>query len=233
MPISRLNEHRDVQAVAKRVMHDLANTITTSDCERSIAARASEMLAEHGIRETWYYDCPALVLLGSRSTLSASGSTYVPAEEPVGDFNLVTVDLSPVQNGIWGDCARSFFIENGAARLLPSSIEFLAGLQAEQALHAAMRGVVTPNTTFEELFQFANAHIQLLGFENLDFQGNVGHSIESSRADRRYIELGNKQTLGMAALFTFEPHIRRKGGHWGFKHENIYYFDEHGCANEL
>jgi len=29
--------------------------------------------------------------------------------------------------------------------------------------------------------------------------------------------------LSDASYFTFEPHIRRKAGVWGFKHENIYF----------
>jgi hypothetical protein len=63
----------------------------------------------------------------------------------------------------------------------------------------------------------------------LDFLGNIGHSIELTPADRRYIETGNEQRLGNVRLFTFEPHIRTVGGAWGFKHENIYYFS----GNEL
>jgi hypothetical protein len=59
-----------------------------------------------------------------------------------------------------------------------------------------MQRFVTPRTSFEELFTFANAEIHRHGFENLDFLGNVGHSIESSRETRRYIEAGNKQLLG-------------------------------------
>jgi hypothetical protein len=83
---------------------------------------------------------------------------------------------------------------------------------------------VTPATTFEELYEFANARIQSLGFENLDFLRNLGHSIATRRSERRYIEEGNREKLGTVEMFTFEPHIRAVGGAWGFKHEDVYCF---------
>ena len=64
-----------------------------------------------------------------------------------------------------------------------------------------------------------------MGYENLDFNSNLGHSIENQLDDRRYIEANNKTLLGDCNMFTFEPHICRTNGTWGFKLENIYYFE--------
>lgn len=227
------SEHQAVQAMAKAVLAELGPTIEPTDSESTIAERATAMLASRGITDTWYYNCPAFVLLGSRSCISVSGREYVPSKEAVGLSNLVTVDLSPMRGGIWGDCARSFFIENGSWTLSPQSDEFVLGARIQAELHEGMQRFVTPRTSFQELFHFANAEIERLGFENLDFLGNVGHSIESTREARRYIEQGNEQLLEDAGLFTFEPHIRRRGSCWGFKHENIYYFTGNGRAVEL
>src|SRR5690349_20681993 len=95
-----LAEHRAVQRIARQVLADLAPTICASDTEFAIAQRAVASLRSRGIMETWYHNCPALVLLGSRSCLSISGRDYVPAQEPVGrETNLVTVDLSPMRAG--------------------------------------------------------------------------------------------------------------------------------------
>ena len=90
-----------------------------------------------------------------------------------------------------------------------------------------------PDVTFEELYRFGNEQIRASGFQNLDFLGNLGHSIEKQREDRCYIEEGNSCRLGDVSLFTFEPHIREKNGKWGFKHENIYYFNRAGQLEEL
>lgn len=233
LPAVASAEHAKVQGIAKRVLVDLAATVTTRDTERSIAARAIDMLAAHGVRDTWYYDCPALVLLGSRSCLSVSGRDYVPADEPVGDVNVVTVDLSPASGDLWGDCARSFFIEDSRVTDQPQRDDFRAGREAEHRLHEAMQTFTRPATTFGELYAFGNAEIGRHGYENLDYRGNLGHSIETKLADRRYIERGNDDPLGAAGFFTFEPHIRRKGEGWGFKHEDIYYFDASGRLNVL
>ena len=96
-----------------------------------------------------------------------------------------------------------------------------------------MLDFVTLTTTFEELYRFANGLIASQGFENLDFLGNLGHSIAEKLEDRVYIESGNRMKLSDVGYFTFEPHVREVGGKWGFKHENIYYCGSDGRAKEL
>lgn len=91
----------------------------------------------------------------------------------------------------------------------------------------------TRKTSFEALHCFANDMIRKNGFENLDFLGNLGHSIEKDKTARRYIDKGNRLPLSSVHSFTFEPHIRTQNGKWGFKHENIYYFDDAGKVKEL
>lgn len=222
-----------VQAAAKSVLAELVNYITPGSTETSIAQNAADMLTQAGYPDTWYYNCPAFVLLGSRSSASVSGRDYVPDKEKVGLQNLVTVDLSPRSGNIWGDCARSFFVEGGVCRSLPIGEEFTRGYETEKSLHEIMLQFVNPETTFNELYELANASIIDAGFENLDFLGNAGHSICERREQRIYIEAGNNRRLGEVSCFTFEPHIRLRTGKGGYKHENIYYFDESGKPREL
>lgn len=165
-----------------------------------------------------------LVLLGSRSCLSVSGRDYVPADEAAGDHNLITVDLSPVLGGRWGDCARSFVLEDGRVTAHPRTPEFAQGLATQRALHEHFL-TMTPDRTFEAVAAELNGLITRLGYENLDFLGNLGHSIVSRREDRIYLEAGNSTRLAEVEYFTFEPHIRRVGEPWGFKHEEIYCFE--------
>lgn len=70
-----------------------------------------------------------------------------------------------------------------------------------------------------------NTRIISEDFINLDFLGNLGHSIEKRSEDRIYIEKGNRTRLGDIPYFTFEPHISRLGSIFGYKWENIYYFE--------
>ena len=70
------------------------------------------------------------------------------------------------------------------------------------------------------------------GFINLDLMGNLGHSIVKNKNDRVYTEKGNTQMISDIKYFTFEPHISIPGSKYGYKKENIYYF-ENGKLLEL
>ena len=87
---------------------------------------------------------------------------------------------------------------------------------------------ISPGMTFEELYYQMNDFIRKEGYINLDFMGNLGHSIVRKKEDRIYIEKGNRTRHGDVQLFTFEPHISVSGSKYGYKMENIYYFDKGG-----
>lgn len=132
-----------------------------------------------------------------------------------------------------GDCARTFFLENGIVTNEPQLPEFALGQAAQRSLHASLLTFATANTTFDQLWQFAWDEVQTLQFTTLDFLGNFGHTIETSLDRRSYIEAGNQRRLGDTQLFTFEPHIKPIHGTWGFKHEEIYHFDDAGHLRML
>ena len=222
-----------VQAKAKRVLGQITERISSRSTEKEISNTCIELLAEEGILETLYYQVPALVLLGSRSCLSISGRDYEPSEEVAGENNLVTIDLSPLTDQYWGDCARSFVLEKGAVTKDPKDEELEQGQVIQDRLHQHFTEVLKPDSSFEDVFEEMNSMIEKLGYRNLDFLGNVGHSIVMKRDDRIYFEKGNKTRLKEVGYFTFEPHICRKSGKWGFKHENIYYFDKMGKVSAL
>ncbi|PQO37678.1 M24 family metallopeptidase [Bremerella cremea] len=228
-----MNDHRHVQAIAKSVLEDLAATIQPADTERTIAKRCVDRLHDAGITQTWYYDCPAYVLLGSRSCLSISGRDYVPADEVVGETNVVTVDLSPLYQEAWGDCARSFYVEEGNASLMPTRAEFVRGDQLLRKLHVFACERVHTEMTFEELHSLLAEAVVTHQFESIDFLGNFGHSIEKCLTDRKYIEAGNASRLSDVPYFTIEPHIRELGGNWGYKWEEIYTFGTDGRIHAI
>lgn len=95
----------------------------------------------------------------------------------------------------------------------------------EEALHNELRRFVTPDITFEQLYYYMNDYIRNNGYINLDFLGNLGHSIVKDKNDRIYIEKGNKKKLSEVDYFTFEPHITTKNSLYGYKKENIYFFE--------
>ena len=230
--IEKLEEYKKVQGIAKRVLEEIKDFITAEKSEKEIAEKCKLLFEDHGIKETWYYNCPALVLLGSRSCLSESGKNYNASEEKVGKENLVTIDLSPLLNKIWGDCSRSFVVEDGKVKSEGEikNKDFIEGLKIEKALHEQFKSFVKPGKTFEEIFIKMNEMIKSYGYENLDFNKNVGHTIETEREKRIYFEKGNEAKIENNMLFTFEPHIRKAGDRYGFKMENIYYFAENSVV---
>jgi Xaa-Pro aminopeptidase len=234
MPTSnQISEHRKAQDAAKSVLERLPEVITARDTEQSIANKAHEMLRELGYPDTWYYHCPALVLLGSRSCMSVSGKTYQASDELVGKSNLITIDLSPTREQYWGDCARSFPVENGKVAIRPETLEFNNGIRFLEQLHLKMLNLVMPETTFGQLFEWTNVCIRESGFVNLDYRSNVGHSIATRKEDRQFIEANNPVQLGSIPFFSFEPFVRLKGGNWGFKHEDVFFFNQAGKLEVL
>ena len=142
---------------------------------------------------------------------------------------MITVDLAPTLGTCWGDFARTIFVEDGRVVRELSELQtpaYKAAIEAEFKLHSFLLEVARPEMTFEELYFSANALIDGLGCKNLDYSGNLGHSINVLQQDRIYIEKGNTTPLKDAECecFTFEPHICKQGGAFGVKRENIYYF---------
>ena len=181
-----------------------------------------------GADSFWYWDIGALIFSGSEMALSISGREYTTPDRTIQENDIITIDLSPQNKNIWGDYARTLILENG---LIVNEIkkiknsEWKNGLIMEEQLHHELKNFATPVTTFEELFYHMNQYIIENGYVNLDFLGNLGHSITKNKADRIFIEKGNTTKLCEVKFFTFEPHIQAKNSPYGYKKENIYYFN--------
>lgn len=176
-----------------------------------------------------------VLLCGEETTVSVSGKQYRTSDRRIQENDIITIDLSPQCGQIWGDYARTIIVENGQVTDEISVIkneEWRQGLQMEELLHKELNRFATPETSFEELYYHVNDFIAQNGYVNLDFMGNLGHSIVMRKGDRIYIEKGNKARLSDVKFFTFEPHISKNGAVYGFKKENIYYFED-GILQEL
>ena len=77
-------EYKKIQSIAKNVLDEIKNFIKPEISEKEIVEQCKFLLKKHGIDETWYYDCPALVLLGSRSCLSVSGKNELNMPDNTG-----------------------------------------------------------------------------------------------------------------------------------------------------
>jgi Xaa-Pro aminopeptidase len=138
---------------------------------------------------------------------------------------MLTIDLSPEIEGYWGDAARTFFLVDGKiATAQQAGREQAEGVAAESALHTHLLKYALPSMTFRDLHAEMDARVRDLGFENLDFLGNYGHSICRDPHRRSFMDARCAERLDSVPLFTFEPHIARPGSDLAFKYEEIYRF---------
>lgn len=221
----------DMQNLNRDTISYICSVIKPGMTLLEVRTLCEKYLLAHGADSFWYWDIGAFVFSSKETTVSVSGREYQTPDALIQGDDIITIDLSPQNNNIWGDYARTIIIQNG---IVVTDIDKIAnaewrnGLQMEEELHYAMREFLCAETTFEELYYHINALITKKGFLNLDFMGNLGHSIETNKDDRIYIEKGNRTKLSSVNAFTFEPHICVAGSLYGFKKENIYCFqNEH------
>ncbi|MBP5362076.1 MAG: aminopeptidase P family protein [Ruminococcus sp.] len=220
-------EYIEVQKIAKDTIEYIKTKLTEKMNLSEIRKLCENKMLELGADSFWYWNIGAFIFEGDETTISVSGREYITSDRIIAPDDIITIDLSPQNNNIWGDYARTIIIENGKVVDEINSIcndEWRNGLLMEEKLHAELFRFVTTETTFEELYYHINKLITLCGYLNLDFLGNLGHSIVKNKDDRVYIEKGNTAKLSSVDYFTFEPHISVPNSKFGYKKENIYYF---------
>lgn len=228
-------EYREVQKIAKDTIEYIKKQIKPGMNLIEIRKLCEQKMISLGADSFWYWNVGAFVFAGDETTLSISGKHYQTSNRIIHENDIITIDLSPQNNNIWGDYARTIIIEDGKViddiNMIKNK-EWKNGLLMEEKLHQEMKRFVTADTTFEQLYTHINAFIHDKGYVNLDFLGNLGHSIVKRSEERIYIEKGNTKKLSEVSFFTFEPHIAREKSQYGFKKENIYYF-ENGQLKKL
>lgn len=220
-------DNLDMQNLNRQTMTYISENISVGMSLIDIRKMCEMFMLKNGADSFWYYGVGAFVFSGDETVLSISGKHYQTSNRVIQSNDIITIDLSPQNNHIWGDYSRTIIIEDGYVVRNVEDIkneEWKLGITMEQFLHAKLVEVATPNMTFEELYSIMNGIIKDKGFLNLDFLGNLGHSIVQDKENRIYIEEGNKTKLSEVEMFTFEPHISLNNSKYGYKREDIYYF---------
>ena len=222
-------KYQAVQKIAKDTIKYIEAEISPGMSLKKVRCLCEYKMRELGADSSWYWDIGAFVFSGDETTVSVSGREYSTSDRVIMTDDIITIDLSPQVGDIWGDYARTIILQNGKVSESYDKIEnfeWRAGLEMEEKIHDRMIEIVSREMTFEELYYQMNDYIRKEGYINLDFMGNLGHSIVRKKDDRIYIEKGNRAQLGDVHFFTFEPHISVSGSKYGYKMENIYYFDD-------
>ena len=217
----------EMQNLARSTLAYCAANISPGMSLPALRRLCETYMLEHGADSFWYWDVGAFVFSGTETSRSVSGRRYQTSNRVIAADDIITIDLSPQHAKVWGDFARTLIIEDGRVVTDPTQIQnevWRNGLATEDHLHQTLFRVAQPDTTFEELFYLLNREINVCGYQNLDFLGNLGHSIEKDKQNRIYIEKGNQRKLSSVEAFTFEPHIGLPKSAYGFKKEDIYTF---------
>lgn len=230
----RISAYRQVQNVARETMRYIQQRIEPGMHLVDVREICEQKMLEWGADSFWYWGVGAFVFSGDETAVSMSGREYHTSDRIIQQDDIITIDLNPQKEKIWGDFARTIVLQAGKP-VDPEAIqnqEWRQGLEMEDFLHRELRQFATPETMFEDIYQHMNRKIEERGFVNLDFLGNLGHSIVKEKEQRIYIERGNRTRLADAGFFTFEPHISVPGSRYGYKKENIYFFEQ-GYLQEL
>lgn len=190
--------YSEVQNIAKETMTYCKQIIKPGMNLIDIRKGCESKMLELGADSFWYWDIGAFCFAGNETTISVSGTKYKTSNRIIEENDIITIDLSPQNNNVWGDFARTIIIEDGKVIETTDSIkniEWKQGLYMEEMLRAEMRNFINVNTTFEELYFHINEIITSKGYINLDFLGNLGHSRVKDKSDRIYIEKGNTTKL--------------------------------------
>jgi Xaa-Pro aminopeptidase len=223
---AELRRYEQAQALARESLAAIADCIRPGATEASLLADCRRLMDARGATGYWWFGVPAVVLAGPRLRVSVEGDVFLPSDTPIAPDDMVTIDVAPEIDGIWGDCARSFFLKDG--RLVTAEEagpEQADGMAAEATLHRHLLEVARPSMTFRDLHAEMDAQVRALGFENLDFLANYGHNIGADLHARAFIDAACAARLDTVTMFTFEPHIARPGSRFAFKYEEVYRFE--------
>ncbi|MCB8880444.1 aminopeptidase P family protein [Acidisoma cellulosilytica] len=220
-----LARYETAQALARDSLAEIAQYIQPGATEASLMEDCRRIMDARGATGYWWYGVPAVILAGPRLRVSEEGDVYQAATIPIGPDDMVTIDVAPEIDGIWGDAARSFFLKDGQIvspeDAGPAQAE---GMAAEAALHAHLLATARPEMTFQQLHAAMAERLAGLGFANLDFLGNFGHNIGDDLHGRAYMDAHCSVRLDSVPMFTFEPHIAKAGSPLAFKYEEVYRF---------
>lgn len=165
-------DYKEVQGLAKDTMEYARKTVRAGMTLMEVRELCEKKLLELGADSFWYWDIGAFVFAGDETAVSVSGPKYQTSGRIIRENDIITIDLSPQCGDIWGDYARTFIVENGVVvdSEACSNEEWKQGIAMEKELHRKMRSFVTPDTTFEELYEYMNQVIKENGYQHCRFQ---------------------------------------------------------------
>lgn len=74
---------------------------------RDIKTLYEDYLLKNGADSFWYWDVGAFVFVGDETAISMSGKDYKVANRTIQENDIITIDLSPQKDSIWGGLCKN------------------------------------------------------------------------------------------------------------------------------
>ena len=103
-------EYKEVQKIAKDTNEYAKKNIYAGMSLIEIREMCERKMLELGADSFWYWDIGAFVFAGDETTISVSGTKYKTSDRVILENDIITIDLSPQRENIWGDYARTLII---------------------------------------------------------------------------------------------------------------------------
>ena len=158
-------DHKAVQAMGKVTMEYIKTVLKPGMGLKEVRRLCEKKMLELGADSFWYWNVGAFVFSGKETTLSVSGREYETSDRVLQEEDIITIDLSPQREEIWGDYARTIILEKGKVVENLDCIrneEWKAGLQMEQKLHRELYDFLTAEISRRKVKVFS-LHILELG----------------------------------------------------------------------
>ena len=123
--------YAEVQQTAKDTIQFARQNIHAGMTLKEVRELCEKKLLELGADSFWYWDVGAFVFAGDETTVSVSGTQYKTSDRIIAENDIITIDLSPQNNNIWGDYARTLIVQNGVV-VADDEINVIFVLDAER-----------------------------------------------------------------------------------------------------
>ena len=106
-------KYSTVQSIAKNTMDYIKSIIEVGMSLSEVREKCEQKMLDLGADSFWYWDIGAFIFSGEDTTVSISGKYYKTPGCIVSSNDIITIDLSPQCDNIWGDYASTIIIEDG------------------------------------------------------------------------------------------------------------------------
>ena len=106
-----LDLYSEMQNLNRAAIKYAADIIKVGMNLSDIKTLCENYLLEHGADSFWYWDVGAFVFAGDETAVSVSGKDYKVTDRTVQENDIITIDLSPQKNNIWGIMQESLYLK--------------------------------------------------------------------------------------------------------------------------